>query len=38
MKTIDIVGVVGAGTMGSALAQKFTREGFGVVLVYTGGK
>lgn len=33
MKTITTVGVVGAGTMGSALAQKFAQEGFDVVLV-----
>lgn len=32
MKNIKIVGVVGAGTMGSALAQKFAQEGFKVVL------
>ena len=38
MKTIDIADVVGAGIMGSALAQKFAREGFGVVLADTGGK
>jgi enoyl-CoA hydratase/3-hydroxyacyl-CoA dehydrogenase len=33
MKTITTVGVVGAGTMGSALAQKFAQEGFAVVLL-----
>ncbi len=33
MKHIRKVGVVGAGTMGSALAQKFAQEGFPVVLV-----
>lgn len=32
MKTIKTVGVVGAGTMGSALAQKFAQEGFRVIL------
>lgn len=32
MKTIKTVGVVGAGTMGSALAQKFAQEGFNVIL------
>ncbi|MBL7891961.1 MAG: 3-hydroxyacyl-CoA dehydrogenase family protein, partial [Bacteroidia bacterium] len=32
MKTIKTVGVVGAGTMGSALAQKFIQEGFKVIL------
>ncbi|MBI2271194.1 MAG: 3-hydroxyacyl-CoA dehydrogenase/enoyl-CoA hydratase family protein [Bacteroidetes bacterium] len=32
MKTIKTVGVVGAGTMGSALAQKFLQEGFKVIL------
>jgi len=32
MKKIKTVGVVGAGTMGSALAQKFAQEGFNVVL------
>lgn len=32
MKTIKTVGVVGAGTMGSALAQKFAQEGFIVIL------
>lgn len=32
MKSIKTVGVVGAGTMGSALAQKFAQEGFNVVL------
>ncbi|MGE0568784.1 MAG: 3-hydroxyacyl-CoA dehydrogenase/enoyl-CoA hydratase family protein [Bacteroidia bacterium] len=35
MKTIKTVGVVGAGTMGSALAQKFAQEGFKVILVDT---
>ncbi len=32
MKNIKTVGVVGAGTMGSALAQKFAQEGFKVIL------
>ncbi len=32
MKKIKSVGVVGAGTMGSALAQKFAQEGFNVIL------
>jgi len=32
MKRIKTVGVVGAGTMGSALAQKFAQEGFNVIL------
>ncbi len=32
MKTIRTVGVVGAGTMGAALAQKFAQEGFNVIL------
>ena len=32
MKDIKVVGVVGAGTMGSGLAQKFAQEGFEVVL------
>lgn len=32
MKKIQTVGVVGAGTMGSALAQKFAQEGFRVIL------
>lgn len=32
MKNIRTVGVVGAGTMGSALAQKFAQEGFKVIL------
>ncbi len=32
MKTIKTVGVVGAGTMGAALAQKFAQEGFNVIL------
>lgn len=32
MKTIKTVGIVGAGTMGSALAQKFAQEGFIVIL------
>lgn len=32
MKQIQTVGVVGAGTMGSALAQKFAQEGFRVIL------
>jgi enoyl-CoA hydratase/3-hydroxyacyl-CoA dehydrogenase len=33
MKKIEFVGVVGAGTMGAALAQKFAQEGFSVILV-----
>lgn len=33
MKIIKTVGVVGAGTMGSALAQKFAMEGFEVILL-----
>jgi len=32
MNKIKTVGVVGAGTMGSALAQKFAQEGFSVIL------
>ncbi len=32
MKHIQTVGVIGAGTMGSALAQKFAQEGFKVIL------
>jgi enoyl-CoA hydratase/3-hydroxyacyl-CoA dehydrogenase len=32
MKNIKVVGVVGAGTMGSGLAQKFAQEGFTVIL------
>ncbi len=32
MKMINTVGVVGAGTMGAALAQKFAQEGFQVIL------
>lgn len=32
MKKINNVGIVGAGTMGSALAQKFAQEGFNVFL------
>ncbi len=32
MKNIKTVGVIGAGTMGSALAQKFVQEGFTVIL------
>lgn len=32
MKTINTVGVVGAGTMGAALAQKFAQQGFRVIL------
>ncbi len=32
MKKIKTVGVIGAGTMGSALAQKFAQEGFNVIL------
>jgi len=32
MKKIKIVGVIGAGTMGSAIAQKFAQEGFTVYL------
>ncbi len=30
--TIKVVGIIGAGTMGSALAQKFAQEGFTVIL------
>jgi len=32
MKTIKTVGVIGAGTMGAAIAQKFSQEGFKVIL------
>ncbi|MBU3927548.1 MAG: 3-hydroxyacyl-CoA dehydrogenase family protein, partial [Bacteroidetes bacterium] len=32
MKKINTVGVVGAGTMGSAIAQKFAQQGFKVIL------
>lgn len=32
MNAIKTVGVVGAGTMGAALAQKFAQEGFSVIL------
>ncbi len=32
MKTIKTVGVIGAGTMGAAIAQKFAQEGFTVIL------
>lgn len=32
MKKINIVGVIGAGTMGAAIAQKFAQEGFTVYL------
>jgi len=32
MKKIKTVGVIGAGTMGSAIAQKFAQEGFTVYL------
>lgn len=32
MKKIKSVGVIGAGTMGSALTQKFAQEGFNVIL------
>ncbi|MCC6937053.1 MAG: 3-hydroxyacyl-CoA dehydrogenase/enoyl-CoA hydratase family protein [Flavobacteriales bacterium] len=32
MRTIKTVGVVGAGTMGAAIAQKFAQEGFTVLL------
>ena len=32
MTTIKNVGIVGAGTMGSALAQKFAQDGFQVIL------
>lgn len=35
MKKIVTVGVVGAGTMGSALAQKFAQEGYRVMLADT---
>lgn len=33
MKKIKTVGIAGAGTMGSALAQKFAQEGFNVIIV-----
>ncbi len=33
MKKIELVGIVGAGTMGAALAQKCATEGFKVILV-----
>ncbi len=33
MKTIKSVGIIGAGTMGSALAQKFAQEGFPVTIM-----
>ncbi len=32
MKTIKTVGVIGAGTMGAAIAQKFAQENFNVIL------
>lgn len=32
MKTVNTIGIVGAGTMGSALAQKFAQEKFNVIL------
>ena len=32
MKSIKIVGIVGAGTMGAAIAQKFAQENFSVIL------
>ncbi len=32
MKTIKVVGVVGAGTMGNGIAHVFARSGFQVVL------
>jgi len=32
MKKINKVGIVGAGTMGSAIAQKFAQQGFSVIL------
>ena len=32
MRTIKVVGVIGAGTMGAAIAQKFSQEGFKVIL------
>jgi enoyl-CoA hydratase/3-hydroxyacyl-CoA dehydrogenase len=32
MKSIETVGVIGAGTMGAAIAQKFAQEGFTVIL------
>ncbi|HJY63699.1 MAG TPA: 3-hydroxyacyl-CoA dehydrogenase/enoyl-CoA hydratase family protein [Ignavibacteria bacterium] len=35
MKIIKTVGIAGAGTMGSALAQKFAMEGFEVILLDT---
>ena len=36
MKKINLVGVIGAGTMGSALAQKFAQENFNVILCDMG--
>ncbi len=33
MKIINTVGVIGAGKMGSAIAQKFAQEGFNVILL-----
>lgn len=33
MNPINIVGIVGAGTMGSALAQKFATQGLSVILI-----
>lgn len=33
MRSIQTVGIVGAGTMGSALAQKFAQEGLAIILV-----
>ncbi len=33
MKSINLIGIVGAGTMGSALTQKFATEGLSVILV-----
>lgn len=38
MNAIKTVGVVGAGTMGSALAQKFAMEGFKVILLDTNNE
>lgn len=32
MKAIETIGVIGAGTMGAAIAQKFAQEGFTVIL------
>src|SRR5437868_2683753 len=32
MRNIKTIGIIGAGTMGAALAQKFIQEGFDVIL------